>query len=348
MRIPGPQGGINVDTIDRVLLNRVQTGFPVDANPYRTLGELANISEQEAYDHIQGLRRDGIIRRLGGVFDSQKLGYTSTLCAAKVPEEKIPVLTEYLAGLVGVTHNYLRNHEYNMWFTVIAPSGEELEQILERARELSGVRAIYSLPALRLFKIKVDFDMGSGDKENENRSEEPAVKSDSSVPGQTTEPYNLTGEDIALVRALQGDLPASLTPFADLAEDVQLTEQEVLQRVNNLIQVGAMRRFGAVLRHQKAGFIANAMGVWRVPEDQVIEVGKVMASFKEVSHCYQRPTLPDWPYNLFTMVHGRSAEDCKNVIERIADATGIQEHGMLFSTKELKKTSMQYFMEHQA
>ena len=338
-----------MDVIDRVLLNQIQTRFPVEANPYRTLGGLANVTEQEAYEHIQGLRREGVIRRLGGVFDSHKLGYTSTLCAAKVPEDKIPILTDFLAALPGVTHNYLRNHEYNMWFTVIAPEQAGVERILTQAREISGIQAIYSLPALRMFKIKVDFDLTakSDDQSSpDNIGLEPGGEQPSTELTNEVN-YKLSVEDVALVRILQGDLPASLTPFADLADEVQSTEEEVLARVRNLLQVGAMRRFGAVLRHQKAGFVANAMGVWCVPEQRAVEVGKIMASFKEVSHCYQRPTLVDWPYNLFTMVHGRSVDDCKAVIERIAQATGVWEYGMLFSTKELKKTSMQYFMEEE-
>jgi len=337
-----------VDVIDRVLLNQIQTRFPVEANPYRTLGELANVTEQEAYEHIQGLRREGVIRRLGGVFDSHKLGYTSTLCAAKVPEDKIPILTDFLAALPGVTHNYLRNHEYNMWFTVIAPEQAGVERILTQAREISGIQAIYSLPALRMFKIKVDFDLtAKPDDQNVDTLGQQPVEEQPDLESASEGNYKLSAEDVALVRILQGDLPASLTPFADLADEVQSTEEEVLARVRNLLQVGAMRRFGAVLRHQKAGFVANAMGVWCVPEERAVEVGKIMASFKEVSHCYQRPTLADWPYNLFTMVHGRSVDDCKVVIERIAQATGVQEYGMLFSTKELKKTSMQYFMEEE-
>ena len=162
---------------------------------------------------------------------------------------------------------------------------------------------------------------------------------------ETSSSYPLSPEEIKLIRILQGSLSNSLTPFADLAEELGWTEKDVLTSICHFIEVGVIRRFGAVLRHQKAGFVANAMGVWQVQPELADAIGRRMALFREVSHCYQRPTLPDWPYNLFTMIHGRSVEDCKNVMNRIALETGVKDHDMLFSTTELKKSSMAYFNE---
>lgn len=338
-----------MDNTDRALLNEIQTGFPVDAHPYQVLGTAVGITEEEAFEHIENLRKEGLIRRLGGVFDSARLGYSSTLCAAKVPEEKIPLMTDLLAAIPGVTHNYLRNHDYNMWFTVIAPSAVAVEETLQKVRQAAGIEKIYSLPALRMFKIQVEFDFADKKDAGEEKDQGKPAEQPVTQPGaRSAEPeafYSLTKEDIALVRALQGSLPHSIKPFAEIAANLGWAEEDVISRARNLIEVKAMRRFGAVLRHQKAGFVANSMGVWQVPEEIAEETGKIMATFKEVSHCYQRPSLPDWPYTLFTMVHGRSVEECKDTMERISAATGITEYGMLFSTKELKKTSMQYFME---
>ncbi|MDR3599725.1 MAG: Lrp/AsnC family transcriptional regulator [Desulfosporosinus sp.] len=336
-----------MDSTDRALLNAIQNNFPIVIHPYQSLGIAVGTTEEDAFKRIQHLRQEGIIRRLGGVLDSRRLGYYSTLCTAKVPKEKIPILAKHLEGIPGVTHNYIRNHEYNVWFTLIARSQAVAESILQNIREVSGVSDVFSLPATRLFKINVNFDF---DLSDEDTVEEEGIDSfeDADLRGMSSRnvsPYDLSDEDIALIQVLQGNLPDSPTPFTVLAETLQWQVEDVISCAGRLLEAEVIRRFGAVLRHQKAGFVANAMGVWQVDPEQAAEVGETMSRFKEVSHCYQRPTLPDWPYNLFTMVHGRSTEDCGDVMKRISLATGITTYDMLFSTAELKKSSMQYFLE---
>ncbi|KUO69790.1 MAG: transcriptional regulator [Desulfosporosinus sp. BRH_c37] len=338
-----------MDSIDRALLNAIQNQFPIAVHPYHILGEAVGTTEEDAFKRIQSLRQEGIIRRLGGVFDSRRLGYYSTLCTAKVPEEKIATLAKLLEGIPGVTHNYIRNHEYNVWFTLIARSKAVAESILQNIRDILGVSEIYSLPATRLFKINVNFDFDLSDEDSQDEGLDPFA--DASIehmlkPKDST-PYELNGRDISLIRLLQGNLPDSITPYSVLAENLHWQVDDVILIANRLLEAKVVRRFGAVLRHQKAGFVANAMGVWQVDPEQAAEVGEVMARFKEVSHCYQRPTLPDWPYSLFTMIHGRTTQDCGEVMKKISLATGVKTYSMLFSTAELKKSSMQYFLEEE-
>ncbi|SHN77719.1 AsnC family transcriptional regulator [Desulfitobacterium chlororespirans] len=335
-----------MDALDRALLNIVQTDFPVTSRPYETLAGLTGTTEEEAWQRIQRFRQEGVIRRLGGVFDSHRLGYKSTLCAARVPEDKIQILADLLMELPGVTHNYLRNHEYNIWFTLIATSQKEVEKILTTIKGLIGTDEVYSLPALRLFKISVDFDFNAEEQAGEQRhSEECECSSDNPRGSQKLDPYPVNDVDKLLIRELQGNIPESLAPYAEIAAKLMWQEEKVLRQTRALVDNQVIRRFGAVLRHQKAGFTANAMGVWQVHEAEAEAIGKVMASFREVSHCYQRPMLKDWPYNLFTMIHGRSEAECGEVMARIAQATGIKDYAMLFSIKELKKSSMQYYRE---
>lgn len=344
-----------MDDLDRSLLNLLQTAFPIETRPYLSLAGQTGTTEQEAWQRVQALREQGIIRRLGGVFDSHRLGYHSTLCAAKVPADKIKELSELLQDIPGVTHNYLRNHAYNMWFTLIAPSSGEAEKILERIRTVLETEEVYSLPATALFKINVDFDFTQDKKEAQGEtaadeeklanSKQDALNLQMWCNGQKPEPHPVDEKDKALIRHLQGDLPGSLTPFADIAQELSWEEEEVLERARNLKGAGLIRRFGSVLRHQKAGFTANAMGVWKVPEERTEEVGKIMAGFREVSHCYQRPALSDWPYTLFTMIHAQSSDGCREVMQKIARATGIKVYDMLYTQQELKKSSMQYFIE---
>ena len=332
-----------MDATDRALLNAIQNQFPIAIHPYQILGEAVGTTEEDAFKRIQCLRQEGLIRRLGGVFDSRRLGYYSTLCTAKVSEEKIPILAKLLTDIPGVTHNYLRNHEYNVWFTLIARSKAVAESTLQTIRDVLGVAGIYSLPATRFFKINVNFDF------NLSEDDKMAMIEDADLrivkKPKNSSPYALSSEEIALIRVLQGNLPDSMTPFNVLAEALQWQVGEVISIGNRLLEADVVRRFGAVLRHQKAGFVANAMGVWQVDPEQADEVGEIMARFKEVSHCYERPTLPDWPYSLFTMIHGRNVEDCGEVMKRISLATGVKTYSMLFSTVELKKSSMQYFVE---
>lgn len=337
-----------MDSIDRSLLNLMQTNFPISTRPYLDLANQIGITEEEAWKRVNALRDNGIIRRLGGVFDSHRLGYKSTLCAAKVPEDKIEILSDMLMKVPGVTHNYLRNHQYNVWFTLIAPSQQEVDKILTKVKELIGREEVYSLPAIRVFKINVDFDFSL--EEPRASGMEYNYKLRGTAPGAfdvKPSPYPMEEKDKELVRGLQGDIPRSLTPFAEISAELGWEEEQLLDRTKNLLENRVIRRFGAVLRHQKAGFTANAMGVWQVPEEQIGKIGEIMTTFREVSHCYQRPALADWPYNLFSMIHGRSRDECERIMRKIAQKTGINDYDMLFSIKEFKKSSMQYYMEEE-
>jgi DNA-binding Lrp family transcriptional regulator len=148
-----------MDEADRKILNAIQSDFPIAARPYRELGKSVDLSEQEVFERVKALKKEGIIRRIGGNFHSGKLNFVSTLCAAKVPQERITRFVEVVNKYPGVTHNYLRNHEYNVWFTFIAQSMETIEISLDEISEATGVKEVYSLPAVRMFKIKVDFEV---------------------------------------------------------------------------------------------------------------------------------------------------------------------------------------------
>ncbi len=354
-----------MDKIERKLLNLIQGTFPIHPEPYRILGESIGVSEEEVLAKVQHLYDLGVIRRLGGVFDSRRLGYFSTLCTAKVPEDKVSLVAGLLAKIPGVTHNYVRNHAYNIWFTLIAISREQAENTLKGIREAAGIE-VFSLPATKVFKIRVDFDMSQEkwlEKETEEDIEgdiEEDIEEDVEIEekvqagsfgvnpqlGKTPE-RGWQDEDRPLIRVLQKDLPHERAPFAALARQIDWSEEKVIKRTEALVRSAVIRRFGAVLRHQKAGFVANAMGVWQVEEAKVLKVGEKMASFREVSHCYQRPTLSDWPYNLFTMIHGHTPENCQTIMEKIAGETGVTRYAMLFSQAELKKSSMEYFAEEE-
>ena len=148
--------------------------------------------------------------------------------------------------------------------------------------------------------------------------------------------------DRKIIARLCGDIGSGFYPFRAIAAEFSLGEDELLERIRGYQASGMLRRFGAILHHQTAGFTANGMSVWNVPDHDVERVGAVMTGFAEVSHCYVRPRLPDWPYNVFGMIHGHSEDQCCALAARISDTTEIRDYDMLFSIREFKKSSMVY------
>ena len=156
--------------------------------------------------------------------------------------------------------------------------------------------------------------------------------------------FMLSSLEINIIRKIQEDLPLVPEPYKAIAEELGITEIELINKIEEFYNNGVIRRFGATLNHRKIGFKGNAMVVWKVPDERIKEVSEIMILFSEVSHCYERPTFPSWPYNIFTMVHGKSDQECEELVKKIASLTNLNDYNILFSTSELKKTSMKYFI----
>jgi siroheme decarboxylase len=325
-----------LDETDRLLLNALQTDFPLTLRPYDVIAHRLGIKSGEAIRRIIALKESGVIRQISAIFDSHALGYSSLLVAFKIDPVRLDEAAEAVNRHPGVTHNYARNHVYNLWFTMTMPPGVSLEEEIGKLASAAGAESAMTLPTIRLFKIGVAFDLTESD------SELPIAKV---AKTETTDVQNLTAAEIKAVRALQNDLPIEPRPFKKVAELFSMTEDLLLDRARDFIRRGLMRRFAATLRHRHAGFAANAMGVWIVPEDRAEEVGRIMAEFQAVSHCYQRPTYPEWPYSIFTMIHGHNREECEAIATDISEATGITDYRLLYSTKEYKKIRVRYFEE---
>lgn len=324
--------------LERRILDSIQQAFPLAPNPYDVLAGLVEATREEVLSVVRALRDSGIIRRIGGSFVPGPLGHMSALVAARVDPDAIDAAAGRASVHPEVTHNYERCGVYNLWFTVIAPARARLEEVLDDVRCGNGVRALYELPARRTFKIRVNFDFGAG-----SAATAPAHE----PPTPPAEPLSIDTTDKRLIARTCGDIGPSDRPFAALAAEIGVTEGQVIRRLNRFRGAGALRRFGAVLRHQKAGMTANGMSVWDVPADQVTEAGRLMAGHPEVSHCYERPRMPDWPYNMYAMIHGRIEADCLAVARQMADEIGTAEADLLFSQREFKKTSMVYFAQQQ-
>jgi len=329
-----------LDDVDRELLNAVQWDFPLEARPYAALGERLGISEPEVRDRIERIKTAGVLRQLSAIFDTRALGYTSALVAAKVDPDHIDEAAAIVNSHPGVSHNYKRNHAYNLWYTIAVPPGASLDEHIDVLHRTSGASLTRKLPTLKLYKIGVKLDMTGKTAANAKTEvlehERPERKAEMPVP-------DLSDLELAVIRVVQEDLPNVERPFAAQAESIATDEQTLIDTIRSLKERKLMRRFAAVMNHRSAGFKANAMGVWAVPDNRLDEIGPQMATFSAVSHCYRRPTYDDWPYSVFTMVHGRSARDCEATIEAIRDETGVDEYCLLWSVKEYKKIRLRYF-----
>jgi DNA-binding Lrp family transcriptional regulator len=330
---------VPLDAVDRKLLNLMQGSFPLAARPYQHVAARGGLTEAEVMRRVQRLLDKRIIRQVTPIFDTRALGYSSMLVAAKVDPEYPHRAAQVINEHPGVSHNYLRNHEFNLWFTIATEPDSRLglEGTLEVLARDAGAESVRQLPTLKLFKIRMDLEM-EGDTE--------ALASAT----QATDPIELDPQpydelDISVIRALQGDMPVVAEPYVAAAAEVGMPQESFLAHLCGMQERGLLRRVAAILYHRRAGFSANGMGVWQVPDEQIIDIGRRMACVRGISHCYQRPTYEDWPYSVFTMAHGRSKEECDAVLDSIAEQTGIHERATLYSSTEFKKIRLLYFTE---
>jgi siroheme decarboxylase len=330
---------IALDDLDKRLLNLMQGQFPIAPRPYQHVAAEAGIPEAEVMARVQYLLDERIIRQVTPIFDTRALGYASMLVAAKVDPENPWRAANIINEHPGVSHNYLRNHEFNIWFTIAtepdSPLG--LEGTLEALAELAGAESVRQLPTLKLFKIRMDLEMEAG-------TEALAKAAEAAAPAEIgPQPYDEFDRDV--IRALQGDMPVISEPYAPAAAELGIPQSLLLEHLQGMQERRLLRRVAAILFHRRAGFSANGMGVWNVPDERIMELGMRMASFRGISHCYQRPTYADWPYSVFTMAHGRSKEECDAILESIAADTGVEDRAILYSSTEFKKIRLLYFTD---
>ena len=330
-----------MDTLDQQLLDQLQTSFPLVAKPFAELGQrLGRLGEAEVLKRIGRLKEDKIVRQLSAIFDSRTLGYQSTLAAFAVSPDKIEQTAAALSRQSSISHSYLREHRFNLWFTLTVPPGVDCRGELDRlAKEEQPAAALY-LPVTRIFKIGVSFAMAQDAKPLSDAAPE-SHQLPSAVP--------LDQRERAAIRQLQRDLPLCPEPFALLAAEISESADELLEQAHIFLANGVMRRFAAVLHHRAAGYKGNGMACWEIPAERAMEFGRRAAAFADVSHCYERaPVPPDWPYNFFTMIHRRTRDEARAVAEEIGAATGVDDFLLLFSTREFKKQRVKYFMEDES
>ncbi len=321
-----------LDATSRRLLGLLQSEFPMTREPYADLGAKLGIAGEEVINRIQEMKDRGIVRQISPVLDARQIGYQSTLVALKVNTLNIMRAERVISAHAGISHGYEREHEFNIWVTLSVPPGAALKTELKDLSSRTGAEAIFSLAAVRVFKLRTNFGV------DEDAGTDTGIRQNNDPAKRTV----LSPEDRVIINTLQQDLPLCQDPFAQMSAGIAMSVPSVLGHCRTLLQRGVMRRYGASINHYKAGYTANAMTCWAVPAGRVELMGRRLAGLKQVSHCYERETNKLWPYNVFAMLHGRSKATCSQVADKISADTGIRDYVALFSVREFKKTRVLY------
>jgi DNA-binding Lrp family transcriptional regulator len=324
--------------LDKELLNEIQWTFPLVTRPFDAIAKKFNVTPEIVKEHLNNLKKAGVLRQLSAIFDTRKLGYTSSLVAMEIESDKLEHVASQINRHPGVSHNYERDHEFNLWFTLAVPPGSDLKSEIDKFNVLKGIKKVRMLPTLQLFKIGVKLDMVDEKKHEVAPSEEK--KEIKNVKFEPTE------QDKDFIRELQKDMEIIDEPFVKAANNLGITETELFEKIKQYEDIGVMRRFAAILRHRQIGFTANGMIVWKVPEDRISEVGAKLGAFPQVSHCYERPTYSDWPYNVFSMIHCKTHDEANDMAKTIKNQIQVDDYRILFSSREFKKTRVEYFVEN--
>ncbi len=324
---------ISLTKFQKRLCNVLQEDLPICWQPFDDLAKYLDTDEKTLLNQIEQLKNLGVVRRFRALINYRALGMKSTLVAAHVPAESLQAVTEAVNALETVSHNYLRQHHYNMWFTLQARSTQKIDLVLS---DLSGRFGIdfYSLPVEHFFKLDVRFDAldetsaAAGFLQNVNQP-------------SSYETVELNENQKRILLGLQEELCLTSQPFDFMCGDV-LVPEDVLRIINELIDSGVVRRIAAVVNHRKLGYTANVMFAGQVPQNRVAWVGEQLAAFPIVSHCYERRTFEDWPYNLFAMMHAQSMGEIQHVINQFVEAEKIKSFELLPTAKELKKQPVKH------
>ena len=307
------------------LANNWQRGFPLQPRPFREIARRAGLPESTVLSRFSEMKEQGVIDRIGPVFRPNTVG-ASSLAAMAVPPERLEEVAALVSAQPGVNHNYEREHRYNLWFVATAPSAAAVQSTLSGIEHATGI-AVLRLPLLEEFHIDLGFDLDTGSAPR------------AGVPRPAGPPSE---EERRLAAALAGGLPLVERPYEAVARALGLSEEEVLALLARMLAEGRIRRIGAVIRHRRLGYEANAMAVWNVPDSQVAEIGRALGRDPCVTLCYRRArALPHWPYNLYCMVHGKQRVE---VLQQLAQMDAVKPFPgeVLFSTRCFSQRAAQY------
>jgi DNA-binding Lrp family transcriptional regulator len=333
---------VTVEPLTEKLLNDFQHDFPLSPAPFAQIARCLNTSTAVVLARLRELQLQGAVSRVGPVFRPNTIG-ASTLAALQVPAAKLETVAAVVNVFPEVNHNYEREHRYNLWFVVTAADPAALADTLARIERQTG-HPVLSLPLVRDYHIDLGFRMALA-----GHAPLPESGAATAVAANDTahETAHAAAED--LIEAIQAGLPLVARPYREIGARLGMTEQAVIERLRGMIDAGIIKRLGVVVRHHELGYRANAMVVWDVPDERVERIGRRLGDIDCVTLCYQRPRrLPDWPFNLFCMVHGQDRDEVLACIGRLVEALGLGDirHAVLFSGRRFKQRGARYRLGH--
>ncbi|MEF8783019.1 MAG: Lrp/AsnC family transcriptional regulator [Haloarculaceae archaeon] len=332
--------GHDLSRADARLVDGFQSGFPVTERPFRAVGEALDEPEERALSRVRRLSEDSVFRRVGPVLNPPVIG-SSALAALSVPEARFEAVTEVVNAYESVNHNYGREHRFDMWFVVTAETRDRREAVLDEIESRTGCQLL-RLPMRTEYYIDLEFPVVNDDRlAREGWSSETPVEPTPIRDGACSD---LTALDRRLIPALQDGLSLSPTPYRDVAERVDASVGDVLAAIERLSDWNCIKRIGCVVNHHAVGFDQNCMVVWDVPEAELDERAVAAGRQPSVTYCCHRPRreTAGWPYNLFTMIHGRSREAVEATIDELAAEHLRCDHARLHTTEVLKQTGVRY------
>lgn len=326
----------NFSEIQQKILNRIQRDFPLVPYPFRKLAEEIGIDESLLLAEVQKLKDEGVIRNISGIFEGEALGYISALVAFEVED------IEYAKAIIndhpGVSHNYLRNHKLNMWFTLSLPNEWDFNAIVHKLAKNAKALDYIILPTVKRFKLGVHFIFG----------DEPDAHPFDANSNVCQKNRAFTIAEKEAIKLLQKDIPIESAPFRAILKlhNGKINETMLLDIGNSLKKSGVLRRYCAVVRHHKAGYSANAMTAWKIDESKFEAIEAIFATNPHISHLFIRQTIPKkWEYPLFAMVHAKCDKELSAIIENLSLTSGITDFCVLKTVEELKKERVEYFSE---
>ena len=326
---------IGLSEKEKQLLKLLQEGINLEKRPFKTLGEKLDLSEGEVLSLIKKLKEEKIIRQISPIYDTKSLGYDTALVAFKVKND-IESVAEIINSHPGVSHNYERNNSFNLWFTIAVPPDSRLglERTVSLLAKITNTNDFVILKTVKLYKIgvKLDFD---------NLKEKEVIRKNENGRNNIV----LTEKDKEIIKLTQNDIPIVEEPFKIYADKLGMEQEDLIKKLISYKEKGIMRRFSAILYHRKAGFKANGMTVWKVPEDKSDEIGYKLASYRSITHCYKRTTNEKWQYNIFSMIHSKSKDELDQFVKELSQEIGINDYMILYSTREFKKKRIKYFSD---
>ncbi|MCL1910741.1 MAG: hypothetical protein FWG13_00845 [Leptospirales bacterium] len=314
------------------LLDAIQSPLPLARRPFEVLEKELGIPESDIIDMTGALKKDGVIRNIAGIFDGERLGYNLSLVAFQISDENIEKAAAVINAHPGVSHNYLREHKYNLWFTIAENNAENLKRSVNKLASSSGALSHLIMKNERLIKIGFRLNMAGAHPQRTAAALQP------------NERHDLTRIEKNAVWLLQKDMPLCERPFQELSDKTDFSEDELIETASSLERKGVMRRYSAVLRHQKAGYNFNAMTAWKFTENPSDDIFKPFAESPSVTHLYIRTVYPgEWEYPLFAMIHARSENELNKIIDDLSKQSGLNDKLVLRSLKEFKKQKVIYF-----